>query len=448
MKSKLAVGIMVIALVLILVSSSSLIVFASNGSNGSHGNDGNHGNHGNHGHHTTTTQTESENGDSQNPYTNPQTTTTEAVDDEGVSQTSVSTSSTSTTTTTTTSMTSTPNREYHELVYRMTGTNGGSAQGQGNIQIKGTNLKVDVEIEHASPLTEYTLALIAIPSSSGGGTSFGTSSMGGTDMGTGVGTSTTSQDVCGGAIGQLMTSKVGQGIAHLYTSLGAGTYQIGIVLCVGDTPAIMSVPTTQEGILTSGQGSSDSSAVQQDAVPVTPIAINAHEEALIQSAEQNGQIVANLGGGFGHSAQLSGVNSEVSTAVGSFGSSGLIVSLSSVTSQGSGVILVNLGHVPISNMLKAMAVTFNGVAVAQASSVNQVLSSAAGQSSYVLLQGASGLELLMSVPQFTNDVVQILPVVSYSWVFISAIAGLVSAAVIGTVALVYRENFLAIPWLH
>ena len=433
---------MVIALVLILVSSSSFIVFASNGSNGSHGNNGDHGNRGNHGHHTATTETE--NGDSQSPPTNTHTTTTETPDDDGVSQTTDST----TTTTTTTSMTSTPNREYHELVYRMSGTNGGSAQGQGNIQIKGTNLKVDVEIEHASPLTEYTLALIAIPSTSGGGTSFGTSSMGGTGMGTGVGTSTTSQDVCSGAIGQLMTSKVGQGIAHLYTSLGAGTYQIGIVLCVSDTPAIMSVPTTQEGILTSGQGSSDSSTVQQDAMPVTPIAMNAQQEALIQSAEQNGQIVANLGGGIGHSAQLSGVNSQVSTAVGSFGSSGLVVSLSSATSQGSGAILVNLGHVPISNVLKAMAVTFNGVAVAEASSVNQVLSSAAGQSSYVLLRGASGLELLMSVPQFTNDVVQILPVVSYSWVFISVIAGLVSAAVIGTVALVYRKNFLAIPWLH
>jgi hypothetical protein len=322
----------------------------------------------------------------------------------------------------------------HELVYRMAGTNGQSGQGQGNIQIQGTGLKVDVEIEHADATTAYSVALVAIPTGSGG-TSFGSS---------GVSTSTTAQNVCTNSIGQLMTSKVGQGIAHLDTTLPVGTYQIGIVLCIGNSPAIISQPTTQEGITTQGTGSDESSTLSSEAQSVAPVTPGQQGQGQIQSAEHDGTIVAVVGNGNEHSHKLSNVNSDLSAAVGTLGTSGLIVSLSSASATGPGALLVNLGNVPIANVLKGLAVTFDGAIATPVSSISQVLNSQAGQANYVLLQTSSGLELLMSIPHLSNNIIQIFPVFVYNWVLISTLA-FASVTAVGAIALMYRKNYLAIP---
>ena len=237
-----------------------------------------------------------------------------------------------------------------------------------------------------------------------------------------------------------MTSKVGQGIAHLDTTLPVGTYQIGLVLCIGSTPAIMSVPTTQQGVITQGQGNDNDSNLHHHEHHVNLIYPGTSGQYQIQNAEHLGSIFAIIGHQNGRWLEGSNVNSDMSAAVGTFGSNGMIVSMSSPTPYGPGAILVDLGTVSAASVLQGMAVTFDGVFATPVSSISQVLNAPAGQSNYVLLQTSTGLEMLMSVPHITDDVIQILPMVTPNWVFIS-IAGFASVAVVGVAVVIYRKSY-------
>lgn len=339
-------------------------------------------------------------------------------------------------------------KDSQELKYRLAGNGTNPGQGEANIQIQHTSLNMDIEIEHAAKTTTYSVILIAISTGSGG-TGFGTSGVGGTSVmgGTsGVSTTTTTSNACANPIGQLVTSKEGEGIAHLETSLPAGTYQIGIILCIGDSPAIVSHPTTQEGIITQSNGNDIKSTLKNDAQHIISIIRGANENGQIHTAKHDGKFVVVVDGGHGHSPRFSDVNSDYSAGVGVLGSSGLIVSLSS-TNSGPGAILVNLGNVPMASVLTGIAVTFDGALVTSVSSVSQVLNSPAGQSSYALVQTSSGLALLMFLPNVADDIIQIMPVFSYNWVFIS-IAAFASIAAVGAVVLMYRKNYLPIPVFH
>lgn len=412
-------GFVAIGFFILILSSGTIFAYASDGYQGSHNP------------HTTTTNSHS------HDQSTTTTTTTYANNGDGNSQDhSHSTTTTTTTYSTTTTSTQNQNKESHELKYRMSGTGAFTGQGEANIQIQGTFLNVNIEIEHASDITTYSVVLVAIATPGSGGTSFGTSGFGTS----GVGTTTTSQNVCTSSIGQLMTSKVGQGIAHLDTTLPAGTYQIGVVLCVGSTPAIMSVPTTQQGIITSGQGNDNESNMHHHEQHVNLINPGTSGQDQIQNAEQHGYLFAAIGHENGHWLQGSSVNSDLSASVGIFGSNGMIVSMSSQSSYGPGAVLVDLGSVSPASVLQGMAVTFDGVFATPVSSISQVLNSPAGQSNYVILQTATGLELLMSVPHVTDDVIQILPAVAYNWIFIS-MAAFASIAVVGVAVVFYRKSY-------
>lgn len=392
-------GFVAVALFILILSSGTIFAYASDGS---------------HNPHTTTTHSKGNSND------HSRTTTTTITTEHS----------------TTTTSTQTTNKETHELKYRLSGTGIYTGQGESNIQIQGTFLNVNVEIEHASPKTAYSVVLVAISTPGSGGTSFGTSGFGTS----GVGTTTTTQNVCTNSIGELMTSKNGQGIAHLDTTLPVGTYQIGVVLCTDSTAAIMSVPTTQQGVISNSQGKGEDSILNQGEIHVNAINPGSLGQDQIHNAEANGSVLAIIGNENGNWLQGSNVNSDLSAAVGTFGSSGMIISMSSATPYGQGAILVNFGSVSGANVLQGMAVTFDGVFATPVSTISQVLNSPAGQSNYILLQTSRGLELLMSVPHITDDVIQILPSIAYNWAFIS-IAGFASIAITSVAVVVYRKNY-------
>lgn len=408
-----------IGLVLVLLSSGTIVTFASSEHTTSHTEND----------HSTTTQT-----------TYVRTTTHTETEHE-----STSTATATTTTTASTSQSQPPNKESHELKYRLAGIGGQTGQGEANIQIQGTALHVNIELVHALSRTIYSIILVAIPAGSGG-TSFGTSGVGGTTTGgtSGMGTTTTTSNACNNPIGQLMTGPEGNGISHIETFLTPGTYQIGIILCTGGNPAVISQPASQEGIITVVHGHEhhhDIVVLQGEATSVTPVNPGHQGNDQLTNIKHDGLLAAVINGG--SYPQLSQVNSNFSAGVGSLGASGLTVSLSS-SAPGSSAILVNLGNVPITSLLKGIAVTFDGVLANPVSSISQVLDSPAGQSNYVLLKTSSGLELLMSVPHLSDAIVQIMPVFSYNWVFMS-LAALGSVSAIGAAVVVLGKGRLPFP---
>lgn len=339
-------------------------------------------------------------------------------------------------------------KESHELVYRMIGTGGNSGQGQANIQIKGTNLKVDLEIEHAAPDTTYSVVLVAIPTPSSGGTHFGTSSVSGTSMAsTTATTTTTTTTTCSNAVGMLVTSKVGQGIAHLDTSLNVGTYQIGLLLCIGNNPALISQPATQQGIITAGNVHNDESGLSSDAHHVNAASGDNHVESEIKSAEQNSMVAGVVNAG-GLTPTVEQMNQNFAISAGPLYSSGTIISIGTTTVEMPQILIVNLGNSPMFQNVNALAVTMDGAPVQYSPSASQVLSPSNQSAYYSLVQTSHGLQLLISIPHFSDHVIQILPIYTYNWNSIG-IAATSTVMIVGVAAfLLEKRKALSLPILH
>ena len=326
-------------------------------------------------------------------------------------------------------------KQSHELVYRMVGTGGYSGQGQANIQIKGTDLGVNLEIEHANPGTTYSVILVAIPTPPSGGStvSSGTS---------GMSTTTTTGNACTNPIGMLVTSKVGQGIAHLDTSLSVGTYQIGVLLCIGSNPALVSQPTTQLGIITAGKGHDDMSSAADS---VNPVSENHEIDSEIQALEQ-GDGVAGVVTSTGSIPTLTQLDQNFAMSAGKFQSSGLVVSIGTTSVERPEIVIVNLG-VSMWQHMKGLNITMDGAQVQYSSSVSQVLSLSNQSAYYSLIQTSHGIQLLISIPHFSNHVIEIVPVYSYNWSVIGS-AGILVIGAIGVAAfLMEKKKIISLPKL-
>ncbi len=371
---------------------------------------------------TTTSSTHSEHGQEHSETTH--TSTSQHGEDEDPAQEEVCTTSTSTSTATTTSTststsTTTENKENeeneagecgpaehqvqeeHELKFRIVpATSDSTGQGEANIQIRGTTLRVDIEVEHAKASTTYLVVLVSLSGSttttSASTTTFSTTT-----------TTTSTPAGCSTHIGSFVTSEKGNGHAELETTLSAGNYLIGLVLCSDSKALLVSDPATRSATITQSTAG-QSETENQQGENVQEHTANENDEKDIKGASDGGQIpgVVQVSDS---SASVTKVDPKFSISVGKTSNNGLIVSISADNVTGSRVLLVNLtGSSYTTDSLKTLRVTYDGKTISQASSLSQILrATPSDPARFIVLVTSAGVQLLVSIPHFSSHVIQI-----------------------------------------
>jgi hypothetical protein len=307
----------------------------------------------------------------------------------------------------------------------------GKGQGNVNINIDGTTLDGQVEVEKVGPSTSYNVFLVAIPVTSTTTTSFSTASSSTT-------TTTTSAASCTGtSFGSFVTRGEGNGEAELSTTLSAGTYAIGVVLCSGSTPVLVSDPASITATVPPvTEEENESSSTQTSSQETETHTVHTHtedkeDEDQIKNAEDAKTIPAVV------KVDSSGVSftqldPSFSVSASNLGNNGLQISISGNNVTGSRVLLVDLtGSQWSTASLQNLRVTYDGQPIIEAASISQLFSSTPTDTArYVILVTSSGLQLLVSIPHFSLHTIQILPSAakalsffSTNWAFL--LAGLV-----------------------
>ncbi len=395
----------------------------------------------------TSAHSETEHGHAQDVTTHTSTSDDQGEDEneaqeETCTSSSTSTSAAASTSATTTTSTSTENeaeecdepshqvQQEHEVKFTLVPASG-DAQGKGeaNIQIKGTTLRVDIEIEHAMARTTYSVVLVSVLSStttSSSSTAFSTST---------ASTTSTATSGCGTSIGTFVTSDHGNGHAELETTLQLGSYQIGILICSKgppSTPLLVSDPATSPATIT--QTTAESENANQHGENVQAANANQQEEDDIKSATDSKEIPAVVQVS-GSSASVTQVDPTFTVSVGKTNGNGVIVSISGENVTGPRVLLVNLtGASYTTDSLKSLMVTYDGNVISQASSLSQVLnSSPSDPARFIVLVTSSSVQLLVSIPHFSSHVIQIISGVAGAGSLLAINAPiLVGAILVGT----------------
>jgi hypothetical protein len=261
----------------------------------------------------------------------------------------------------------------------------------------GLSLDVHVEIEHATPSTQYNVDITV------NGASY--------------------------ALGQLVTDEQGNGdLEAQYTLPQAGTYQIGLSLTGGGT-TLNSDPTTQSVVFCqysqastqtesdveteaqTGQQTEQQTGEQTETNSIQTITGNQDEEGQIQHGEQDGTIPAFVHVD-GTSPTATQLDSRFSISAGKLSNDGISVSISANGVTGPRVLLIDLTGSPLANLQgRTLEVTFDGQPVSEASSVNQVLTpSPTDPPRFIIVATSTGVQMLVSIPHFSQHTIQILPV--------------------------------------
>ncbi len=268
-----------------------------------------------------------------------------------------------------------------------------TGKGEANIHADGLQLKVHLEIEKAAPSKTYDIFLITI-------------------------TTTTSISSCPdvkSSIGSLVTNHAGNGDAeNLQSTLAAGTYQIGLLLCAHgtpDTPALITNPTART-VQLSQTGHKTESESESETKSAHATSASHEDEDAIRGAKDSKDIPAVV------VVDKSGVTASVldpsfSVSTGRLENGGVSVTISATNVTGPRVLLVNLTDTQSYNMQSGtIVVTLDGVKVQEASSVLQVLKAQpTDPARFIIIQTTSGLQLLVSIPHFSLHTITILPVV-------------------------------------
>ncbi len=302
-------------------------------------------------------------------------------------------------------------QEEHELKFRIVpATQGFTGQGEVNIAIHGTVLKVDVEIEKAEPSTTYDVVLFAALTTSSVTTispptvSSSTTVSQSTISPTTASTSTASSQT----LGTIVTNDEGDGHLHTELQLPEGTYQLGIVLSVSGNVQLTTHPEMQTAILSESASTKDESEGKGENKANHVVKEEKQDEDEIKQAEDSNTIPAVIQvTSSGSTVQV--LDSRFSVSIGRTEGDGLAISISANNVTGPKVLLINLTNTfdPASRSLN---VTLDGKAIQEASSVAQVLSpSPADPPRFLIVTTTSGSQLLVSIPHFSLHIIQVLP---------------------------------------
>ncbi len=285
-----------------------------------------------------------------------------------------------------------------------------TGKGEANIHADGLQLKVHLEIERAASSTTYDVFLIAIQTAS----TTTTTTLFTTTTSTTTTTASTLSCPSAGSIGSLVTNHEGEGDAeNLQASLTAGTYQIGLLLCVHgtpDTPALITNPTNRTVQLS--QTSHKTESESESETKSAHVTSGSHEdEDAIRGAKDSKYIpavvVVDKSG-----ATASVLDPSFSVSTGRLENGGVSVTISATNVTGPRVLLVNLTDTQSYNLQSGtIVVRLDGVKVQEASSVFQVLNAQpTDPARFIIIQTTSGLQLLVSIPHFSLHTITILPV--------------------------------------
>ncbi len=308
------------------------------------------------------------------------------------------------------------NQEEHELKFRIVpATQGGTGQGEANIAIHGTVLKVDVEIEKAEKSTSYDVVLFAALTPTSGTTislptvsPSTTVSQSTVSATTATSSSTSSSTASSQTLGTIVTNDEGDGHLHTELQLPAGTYQIGISLSVSGTTQLTSNPEMQTAILSGSTSTESENTGKGENNANHVVKEQKQDEDNIRQAEDSKTIPAVI------QVTASGSTTQVldprfSVSVGKTEGDGLAISITANNVTGPKVLLINLTNTydPTSRSLN---VTLDGKTIEEASSVAQVLSpSATDPPRFLIVTTTSGSQLLVSIPHFSLHIIQVLP---------------------------------------
>ncbi len=303
------------------------------------------------------------------------------------------------------------NQEEHELKFRIVPvTQGVTGQGEANIAIHGTVLKVDVEIEKAEKSTTYDVVLFAALTT----TSVTTISPPTVSSSTTVSESTTSSTAASTStvpsqtLGTIVTNDEGDGHLHTELQLPAGTYQLGISLSVSGNVQLTSGPDMQTAILSGSTSTEGENKGKGENKANHVVKEEKQDKDDIKQAEDSKTIPAVIQvTNSGSTAQV--LDPRFSVSIGKTEGGGLAISISANNVTGPKVLLINLTN-SFDPTSRSLNVTLDGKTIEEASSVAQVLSpSAADPPRFLIVTTTSGSQLLVSIPHFSLHLIQVLP---------------------------------------
>ena len=311
----------------------------------------------------------------------------------------------------------------HNLEFKLAAV--GSAAGKGNaeVQIRGTDVRVDVQVEQALKSTSYTVTLIDSPTSS----------------------FTVSSAFCAGSTGHFMTSDEGQAeVKVVGTQLSIGSHFLGLILCTGGLPALVSDPVT--GQVTITQGKTESETEETDEINTKQE--DQKDQDDIKSAEDSKQIPAEVEVS-SSDATITQIDPKFSVSVSRPSDNSLSVSIAGANGTGPRVLLINVTKdAGALSSLASLRVTYDGNKISQASSLSQVLSgTSTSPPSYIVLATSSGVQLLVFIPHFSSHLIELLALPAPLGTFIAQapllLAGFAAVAAVAAALFMRRKRFAA-----
>src|SRR5438132_7755085 len=117
----------------------------------------------------------------------------------------------------------------HTLQFKLVpATTAAVGKGDAELQIRGTDVRVHIEVEQAVKTATYKVTMVVSDTP----------------------TFTVSSAFCTGSLGTFMTSDEGQDEVKMSATVSTGTHFLGLVLCTAGTPALISDPLTRQATIT------------------------------------------------------------------------------------------------------------------------------------------------------------------------------------------------------
>ena len=304
----------------------------------------------------------------------------------------------------------------HTLEFKLVPVGTAAGKGDAELQVMGTDIRVDLQIEQAPKSTTYGVVL----------------------------STTATSPSCTDPIGTLVTSDEGQAEAKLSYTLSPGTYSVGLLLCVGTTPSLQSDPATQTAIISPAATESQTEQTNQ----VNTKEEDKQEQDEIKGAEDS-KVIPAVVSVSGSGAALTQLDPKFSVSVSRPGDNQLSVSISGTNVTGPRVLLINVTKdAGALSSLGALSVTYDGNQISEASTLSQIFSgTSTSPPSYLVLITSSGVQLLVFIPHFSSHLIQLMASPALLGTFVAQapllLAGFAAVAAASAALYARRKRFTA-----
>ena len=314
------------------------------------------------------------------------------------------------------------NEGEHTLEFKLVAVGTAAGKGDAEVQIKGTDVRVLIQVEQAVKGATYKVTLVVSDSS----------------------TFTVSSAFCTGSLGTFMTSDEGQDEVKMTASVSTGTHFLGLVLCTGGTPALVSDPLALQATITPRTTESETEETNE----VNTKEEDKQEQDEIKGAEDSKEIPAVVEVS-NSDATITQLDSKFSVSVSRPGDNQLSVSISGTNVTGPRVLLINVTKdAGALSSLGSLSVTYDGNKIAEASSLSQIFSgTSTSPPSFIVLVTSSGAQLLVFIPHFSSHLIQLMaspaPLGTFTAQAPLLLAGLAAVAAVSAVLYTRRKRFAA-----